>query len=80
MQDSTAILIAALGGLSSAIASIASVLVAFRTHGRVVELEHNTNSIKDALVKVTGESEHAKGVIQGASEQARKEERSELDL
>jgi hypothetical protein len=29
------------------------------------KLEKNTNSIKDALVKVTGESEHAKGVLEG---------------
>jgi len=32
-------------------------------------LEKNTNSMKDALVKLTGESEHAKGVIQGAAEE-----------
>jgi len=29
------------------------------------KLEKNTNSLKDALVKVTGESEHAKGVLEG---------------
>ena len=28
-------------------------------------LEKNTNSIKDALVKVTGESERAKGFLEG---------------
>lgn len=31
-------------------------------------LEKNTNSIKDALIKVVGESEHAKGVIVGKAE------------
>lgn len=31
-------------------------------------LEKNTNSIKDALVKVTGEKEHAAGVIVGREE------------
>jgi|HubBroStandDraft_1064217.scaffolds.fasta_scaffold79263_2 hypothetical protein len=31
-------------------------------------LERNTNSIKDALVRVTGESEHAKGVLAGRQE------------
>ena len=31
----------------------------------IVTLEENTNSIKDALVKVTGEAEHAKGVLEG---------------
>lgn len=30
--------------------------------------EKNTNSMKDALVKTTGESEKAKGVIQGRHE------------
>jgi type II secretory pathway pseudopilin PulG len=35
---------------------------------RIDALEVNTNSIKDALVKVTGEAEHAKGVIQGKEE------------
>ncbi len=38
----------------------------------IAELAVNTNSIKDALVKVTGESEHAKGVIQGAAEERKK--------
>jgi hypothetical protein len=31
-------------------------------------LEKNTNSIKDALVKVTGEAEHAKGKLEGAAD------------
>jgi hypothetical protein len=31
-------------------------------------LEKNTNSIKDALIKVTAESEHAKGLLQGRAE------------
>jgi len=36
------------------------------------ELEKNTNSMKDALVKVTGEKEFAKGLKQGTiEEQAR---------
>lgn len=34
----------------------------------IEKLEKNTNSIKDALLKTTGEAEHAKGVIQGRSE------------
>lgn len=35
-------------------------------------LEKNTNSIKDALIKTTGEAEHAKGVVQGRAEEAAK--------
>lgn len=34
----------------------------------ITELAVNTNSIKDALVRVTGEAEHAKGMLQGKSE------------
>jgi hypothetical protein len=37
----------------------------------ISKLEKNTNSIKDALVKVTGESEHAKGLKQGRDEKAK---------
>lgn len=38
----------------------------------IAELEKNTNSMKDALVKVTGEAAFAKGVKQGTvEEQAR---------
>jgi len=39
-----------------------------KTANTIDLLEKNTNSIKDALVKVTGEAEHAKGVLQGKSE------------
>jgi len=34
----------------------------------IASLEKNTNSIKDALVEVTGQSEHAKGVLAGRAE------------
>lgn len=34
----------------------------------IEKLEKNTNSIKDALLKTTGEAEHAKGVVQGRAE------------
>jgi hypothetical protein len=34
----------------------------------IATLEKNTNSIKDALIKVTGEAEHAKGVMAGKAE------------
>jgi hypothetical protein len=37
------------------------------TKNAIVTLEQNTNSIKDALVKVTGEAEHAKGKLEGAA-------------
>jgi len=40
-----------------------------KANERVIgELEKNTNSIKDALVKVTGEAAHAAGREQGRAE------------
>lgn len=36
----------------------------------IATLEKNTNSIKDALIRVTGEAEHAKGIIVGKAEAA----------
>lgn len=39
----------------------------FAAH-QINRVEIATNSMKDALVKVTGESEHAKGVIEGKKE------------
>lgn len=43
-------------------------LIVSRKHAKdIQELSDNTNSIKDALVKVTGEAEHAKGVLEGKS-------------
>lgn len=37
------------------------------TKRTIVTLEKNTNSIKDALVKVTGEAEFAKGLKEGTA-------------
>ncbi len=38
------------------------------TKDAVITLEENTNSIKDALIKATGEAEHARGYKQGAED------------
>lgn len=44
-------------------------LMVSRVHAQMIaDLEKNTNSIKDALIKVTGEAEHARGVLQGKEE------------
>ena len=40
------------------------------TKAAVVTLEKNTNSIKDELVRVTGQAEFAKGLKQGTETQA----------
>ncbi len=71
--------IALIGAVPATIAAMGTVLNVFmiQAHGRILEkqrdaivtLEKNTNSIKDELVKVTGEAEHAKGKLEGATEE-----------
>jgi hypothetical protein len=86
MQDSTAIWIALIGAGSSVIASMASVVTAIKTHDRVQqtgidvrELTKSTNGRMDKLLQVTGDSERAKGVLQGkAAEVARAKEEEHL--
>jgi len=39
-----------------------------KTEANILQLEKNTNSIKDALVKTTGEAERAKGVLEGKAD------------
>lgn len=51
-----------------------------KTKDEMLLLEKNTNSIKDALVKVTAESNLAKGIIQGVfEEKAREQAKKELN-
>ena len=65
-MDSLGPLMMGAGNLIFACIALYNLSVA-RRHARAIELlEQNTNSIKDALVKVTGEAEHAKGVIEGS--------------
>ena len=45
-----------------AIPQIVGTVLQFFTHLRINELEKNTNSITDKLVKLTGKAEFAKGV------------------
>ena len=60
--------IVSLGVLINAIIALLTYIKTMNTAETISVLEKNTNSIKDALVKVTGESEHAKGVLQGKAE------------
>jgi hypothetical protein len=53
---------------ASVVPNILSLLLQFFTHGRITTLERNTNGIKDELVRVTGEAERAKGVIEGKAD------------
>lgn len=61
------------------LAGVAAILSIFWNGRRIssveskVEIVHKaTNSMKDELVKVTGEAEHAKGKLEGAQEEKRK--------
>ncbi len=76
MSDAVVIsLIGAVGSFLAATLSLANNFLARRnevnirdTKQKMVTLERNTNSMKDALVKVTGESEFAKGKMEGRTE------------
>lgn len=73
MSDAIVIsLIGAVGSFLAAVLGFANNILARRNSQRIAEtkkaiitLEKNTNSIKDALVKVTGESEFARGHLEG---------------
>ncbi len=56
-----AILVAA---TASAIVSVGTFIRAGKTQSRMSELEKNTNSMKDALVKAVGEKEYARGGLE----------------
>jgi len=67
--------ILAAGVFVNAIGVIGGLLVSLRNGrkidgqaGTIQKLELNTNSIKDALVKATGEAAHAAGVAEGRRE------------
>lgn len=54
--------------LIGAIASLGSAVLVFLAGKRITKLEINTNSIKDALVKKTGEEAFARGKKEGIEE------------
>jgi hypothetical protein len=57
-----------IGAIAAGIVLIINTYMSWRT-GQAVEKVHTaTNSMKDALVKVTGEAEKAKGRLEGAAE------------
>jgi hypothetical protein len=58
-------LIRNLPAILAAIFSFVGLLIANRTKNIAQQTETNTNSMKDALVKVTGESEFARGKMEG---------------
>ena len=64
MVDWTPVLIALAAGLPATIAAVAALIANLRTAAKVEEVRHATNSMKDELVRVTGESEKAKGKLE----------------
>lgn len=61
-------LVTALGVLVTVLLQVWNTVKSTERATAIAMLEKNTNSIKDALIKTTGEAEHAKGVVQGRSE------------
>lgn len=67
MSEFAALLLGA-GVFINALITAGSFVLQLRQHRVIAELEKNTNSIKDALIKTTAEAEHAKGVLVGKAE------------
>jgi hypothetical protein len=71
MTDSTIHdLIIAVPSTIAAVASGVAVVMAAINGMKMGQLEKNTNSKMDQLLQVKGESEHAKGKLEGAREEA----------
>jgi len=64
-----AIIITAVTGLVSAVCSGTAVVLTAIIHSNVRKVELATNSMKDALVKSTGEAAFSKGLTQGRADQ-----------
>jgi hypothetical protein len=63
-----------LGILIGAVVQFLNWMTQKNNANKIAELTTHTNSIKDALVAVTGSSEHAKGVLAGRAELAAENE------
>ncbi len=57
--------------LANTVALIILALITWSTRTNIQKIEVATNSMKDALVKATGEAEHAAGKEEGRTESAR---------
>lgn len=75
MIDWTSVLLALAAGLPATIAAIGAVIIALYTNRKVEEVRHATNSMKDDLVRITGESEKAKGLLEGAAHERERSQR-----
>lgn len=70
MTDAVTIsLIAAISSTVGTVISLINNLMVRKTAAKVDKVEKNTDGINTALLKVTGEAEHAKGKLDGAAEE-----------
>ncbi len=58
--------------LANTVALIILALITWSTRTNIQKIETATNSMKDALVKATGEAQHAAGKEEGRVESARR--------
>ena len=63
-------IITALASLIAAAGSAIAVVMSVRQGRRIEDVHRGTNGMSEKLLKITGESEHAKGVIEGRTTSA----------
>ena len=68
-EVSDVVSVALIGSVAPTLLAAAALVASLRNAKKIEEVHLATNSMKDELVRVTGESERAKGVIQGAQEE-----------
>jgi len=68
MTDSSAVQVAMISAVGAVLTALVNSGFAFLTHRKLHLLEKNTNSMKDALVKLTGEKAFNEGLKQGREE------------
>jgi hypothetical protein len=59
-----------MGWMFIALCNLVTAMLTVRTHNLALQTEKNTNSMKDALVKATGQAQHAAGMEAGRAEGA----------
>lgn len=61
-----------IGAITAGIVLVINTIMAWKNSSNIEQIHLATNSMKDALVKVTGESEKAKGRLEGAAEEQKR--------
>jgi hypothetical protein len=72
VQDNTFVLLGVIAAIPGTISTILGFIISYRqsvNHEQIdkkmTDLKESTNGRMDELLKITGDSEHAKGVIEG---------------